>query len=115
MSRLYFTLETQHSDFGIKLPVLKIWTGDYTGGTYSVHGVLPSTIATIAGKGPDYPEQERFDLKFNVNKKRANASLIINTSKHLPQIHWSTDTGLSMTAYVLGVAFLTDWDQVNCR
>jgi hypothetical protein len=96
MSRLYFTVETQHSDFGIKLPVFRIWTGDHTGGTFNIHGVLPSTIATMAGKPPEIPAQERFDLKFHVNKKRANASLIVNTSKQLPQMQWATDTGLSM-------------------
>lgn len=94
MSRLYFTAEMKYKD-GIKLPVFRIWTGDHTGGTYHIGGLYPSTIATMTGKGPQYADQERFDLKFNVNKTRANASLICNTTKHLPAVSWSTDTGMS--------------------
>ena len=95
MSRLYFTAEMKYTD-GIKIPVFKIYTGDHTGGSYNIGGIHPSTIAKMAGKGPKIADQERFDVKFHVNKTRANASLIVNTTKHLPSVSWSTDSGLGM-------------------
>lgn len=95
MSRLYFTAEMKYTD-GIKIPVFKIYTGDHTGGSYNIGGIHPSTIAKMAGKGPKIGDQERFDVKFHVNKTRANASLIVNTSKHLPSVSWSTDSGLGI-------------------
>jgi hypothetical protein len=59
MSRLYFTAEIKYTD-GIKFPVFKIYTGDHTGGNYNVGGLHPSTIATMVGKGPQYPECKKY-------------------------------------------------------
>lgn len=84
----------KHSSLGIDLPVFKITTADYTGGNYNVQGLYPSSIATLAGKGPELTKQERFDLKFNLNKKRTSMSLIINTKKHLPAFVWDTEKGV---------------------
>lgn len=60
----------QHENLGKGLPTFSFETNDHTGGGWEVGGLHPSTIATMIGKGPEITKQERFDLKFNVNRKR---------------------------------------------
>lgn len=80
MSRVYFTASLPHEKFGIGLPTLSVETNDHTGGGYDVGGLHPTSIATLLGKGPDLPKQERFDLKFNLNAKRYDPGSLSSSS-----------------------------------
>lgn len=88
----------KHTSLGVDLPVFGIETADYTGGSYNVKGIHPNSIAAMAGKGPEPKKQERFDIKCNLNKKRAAIALIINTKKHLPHVEWNSETGTGKRA-----------------
>lgn len=92
MSRVYFTTTFQHNSFPI--PTSSIETNDHTGGGYEIGGLHPTSIAALLGKGPDIKPGERFDLKFNVNKKRTSLSLVVFTMKHLPHVEWSSNGGM---------------------
>jgi hypothetical protein len=93
MSRVYVMVSKPHNQL---MPVLSFATADHTGGGYSVGGLHPSSIAAIAGAGPkvEVKPGERFDVRFNANKKRTALTLIMNTTKHLPHLEWSSQTGL---------------------
>lgn len=117
MSRLYFTLTMPHERIGKGLPTISFDTNDHTGGGYNVGGIFPSHIATMVGKGPDIKKGERFDIKANCNKKRygtylrrsgnarwqtfhwkltfyrSSLTLVVNTSKLLPCVTWSSEGG----------------------
>ncbi|KAK2605777.1 hypothetical protein N8I77_008591 [Diaporthe amygdali] len=95
MSRLYITASMPHKNWtGLALPTLSVETNDHTGGGINYWGLHPSSIAALVGKGPDVKKGERFDLKFNVNGSRSSAALVVNTTKHLPHVEWSSDGGL---------------------
>ncbi|KAL2280961.1 hypothetical protein FJTKL_12103 [Diaporthe vaccinii] len=79
---------------GLAVPTLSIETNDHTGGGINYGGLHPSSIAALLGKGPDVKKGERFDFKFNINGSRSSAALVVNTTKHLPHVEWSSDGGL---------------------
>jgi hypothetical protein len=95
MSRIYVMISKPHDQL---MPVLSFATADHTGGGYSVGGLHPSSIAAIAGAGPkvEIKPGERFDVRCNANKKRIAMTLIMNTTKHIPHLEWSSATGLGM-------------------
>ncbi|POS75754.1 hypothetical protein DHEL01_v205843 [Diaporthe helianthi] len=79
---------------GLPVPTLSVETNDHTGGGINYGGLHPTTIAALLGKGPDVAKGERFDFKFNINGTRSSAALVVNTTKHLPHVEWSSDGGL---------------------
>jgi hypothetical protein len=95
MSRIFVMVSKPHDQL---MPILSVTTADHTGGGYSVGGFHPASIAAIAGAGPkvEIKPGERFDVRFNANKKRTAMTLIINTTKHIPHLEWSSATGLGM-------------------
>jgi len=94
MSRLYVTASMKHTSLGIALPVFSIETADHTGGGYHVKGIHPASLAAFSGHGPEIKKGERFDVKFNVNSQRTSLALVINTTKHLPHLEWSSEGGM---------------------
>jgi hypothetical protein len=94
MSRVYITASMKHSSLGISLPTLSVETADHTGGGFTVGGLHPSTLAAMTGKGPEVKKGERFDLKANLNAQRTSLALVVNTSKHLPHLEWSSENGM---------------------
>lgn len=104
MSRLYITATMKHSTWGIDLPVFSFETSDHTGGGYHVYGLHPSSIAALAGKGPQLEKQDRFDVKFNINAKRSTLSLVVNTKRHLPHVEWDSKSGVGVLP--LGISTL---------
>jgi hypothetical protein len=93
MSRIFVTVSKPHKQL---IPVLTVTTADHTGGSYSIGGLHPASIAAIAGAGPkvEIKPGERFDVRFNANKVRTAFTLVINTTKHVPHLEWSSATGL---------------------
>lgn len=91
MSRVYLTASKKHNSL---LPTFSIETADHTGGGYTVGGLHPSSLATLLGKGPEVKKGERFDIKANLDSQRTSLSLVVNTSKHLPHLEWSSDGGI---------------------
>lgn len=82
---------------GNLLPTFSVETADHTGGGYTVGGLHPSSIAALAGKGPEVKKGERFDLKANLNGQRTSLALVVNTSKHLPHLEWSSESGIGQS------------------
>ncbi|KAG8156415.1 hypothetical protein KVR01_013756 [Diaporthe batatas] len=79
---------------GLAVPTLSVETNDHTGGGVNYGGLHPTSIAALLGKGPEVKKGERFDFKFNINGSRSSAALVVNTTKHLPHVEWSSDGGL---------------------
>lgn len=103
MSRVYLTANMKHSSLGVSLPTFSIDTTDNKGSCFAIGGIHPSSIAALAGKGqgPEIKKGERFDIKANVNTQRTSLSLVVNTSKHLPHLGWSSENGMGKST-ILG-------------
>ncbi|TVY45154.1 Acyl-protein thioesterase [Lachnellula occidentalis] len=104
MSRVYLTADMKHSSLGVSLPTFTINTTDDKGNSAAIGGLHLSSIAALAGKGkgPEIKEGERFDVKANANAQRTSLSLIVNTSKYLPHLGWSSENGMGKLPLGLG-------------